>query len=39
MNRLFHSLRQLGKTINVAFSRLTEIQFEAPWAPQRSRCN
>jgi hypothetical protein len=39
MQTLFNSLRRLGQTINLAFCRLTEIQFEAPWAPQRSRCN
>lgn len=39
MRNLFTSLRQLGKAINFAFCRLTAIQFDAPWAPQRSRCN
>jgi hypothetical protein len=38
MQNLFQSIRQLGKTINFAFCRLTEIQFDAPWAQQRSRC-
>jgi hypothetical protein len=39
MSYLFHTLHRLGKTIDLAFCRLTEIQFEAPWTPQRSRCN
>ena len=39
MQTLFNSLRRLGQTINLAFCRLTEIQFEAPWSRQPSRCN
>lgn len=39
MSYLFHSLRQLGRAVNDALCRLNELQFEAPWAPQRSRCN
>ena len=39
MSYLFHNLRRFGEAINLAFCRLTEIQFDAPWAQQRSRCN
>lgn len=39
MPNVFQTLRRLGQTINFAFCRLTEIQFDAPWARQRSRCN
>jgi hypothetical protein len=39
MSYLFHSLRQFGKSLDFAFCRLTAIQFDAPWAPRRSRCN
>jgi hypothetical protein len=38
MQNVFKSLRQLGETISFALCRLNEIQFSAPWAPQRSRC-
>ena len=38
MQNLFKSLRRLGQTINLALCRLNEIQFSAPWNPQRSNC-
>jgi len=39
MSTFFHNLRRFGQSVNHAFCRLTEIQFDAPWAPRRSRCN
>ena len=38
MSHFLHHVRRLGQAINFAFCRLTEIQFDAPWAQQRSRC-
>jgi hypothetical protein len=38
MRRFFQPLRQLAETMRIGFCRLNEIQFSAPWAPQRSRC-
>lgn len=39
MRRFFKSLGRLAATIRVSLCRLNEIQFSAPWAPRRSRCN
>ena len=39
MRNFFHNLRRLGADFRLAMCKLNEIQFSAPWNPQRSRCN
>ena len=39
MRKLFNSIRRLAADFRLGMCRLNEIQFSAPWAPRRSRCN
>ena len=39
MRNFLSSLRRLAANFNLAMCKLNEIQFSAPWAPRRSRCN
>ena len=39
MKNIFASLRRLAAEIRFALCKLNEMQFSAPWAPRRSRCN
>jgi len=39
MRTVFATIRRFAETIRFGFCRLTEIQYSAPWAPRRSRCN
>jgi hypothetical protein len=39
MRSFFHNLRRLAAEFGYAMCRMNEIQFSAPWAPRRSRCN
>ena len=39
MRSFFASLRHLAAEIRLAMCKLNEMQFSAPWAPQRTRCN
>ena len=38
MRNLIAALRRLGDAIVFPLCKLNEIQFSAPWAPQRTRC-
>ncbi len=39
MKTIFRTLRRLAADFRLGMCRLNEIQFSAPWAPRRSRCN
>jgi hypothetical protein len=39
MRTFFHRLRQLAETIRIGLCRQNELDFSAPWAPRRQRCN
>jgi hypothetical protein len=39
MRAFFHNLRQFAETIRIGLCKMNEIQFNAPWAPRRSRCH
>ena len=39
MKSFFASLRHVAAEIRLAMCKLNELQFSAPWAPQRRRCN
>ena len=39
MRSFFTSLRHLSAEIRLAMCKLNEMNFSAPWAPQRTRCN
>jgi hypothetical protein len=36
---IVRAVRNLTETIRLGLCRLNEMQFEAPWAPRRSRCS
>ena len=38
MRNFIAALRRLGAAIDFSLCKLNEIQFSAPWNPQRSRC-
>ena len=38
MRNFFHTLSRLAADLRLAMCKLNEIQFSAPWNPQRSRC-
>lgn len=38
MTSIFNTLRRFAETLRFGFCRLTEIQYDAPWAAPRSRC-
>lgn len=38
MRSFFHTLRRMIADLSLAMCRMNEIQFDAPWAPRRSRC-
>jgi hypothetical protein len=38
MKNLFNAFRRLAADFRLAMCRLNEIQFDAPWNQQRSRC-
>jgi len=38
MKTILHTLARFAETVRFGFCRLTEIQFNAPWSTQRSRC-
>lgn len=39
MKTIFQTLRHLAADFRLAMCKMNEIQFSAPWAPRRSRCN
>ncbi len=39
MKTIIRTLRRLAADVGLAMCKLNEIQFSAPWAPRRSRCN
>jgi hypothetical protein len=39
MHTIITALRKLGATIHFSMCKLNEIQFSAPWAPARPRCD
>ena len=39
MKRILQTLHQLAADFRLGMCKLNEIQFSAPWAPRRSRCN
>jgi len=36
--KIIQTLRRLAADFRLGMCRLNEIQFSAPWAPQRTRC-
>jgi hypothetical protein len=38
MKTFFNAIARLAESLRYGFCRLTEIQFDAPWAERRSRC-
>ena len=39
MRSFFASLRHVAADFRLAMCKLNEMQFSAPWAPRRTRCN
>jgi len=39
IRHLIAAFRDVKQTILVGLCKLNEIQFDAPWAPRRSRCS
>jgi hypothetical protein len=38
MHSFLQTLRRITADFRLAMCRMNEIQFDAPWAPRRSRC-
>jgi len=36
---IIRAVRNVTETIRIGLCKLNEIQFDAPWAPRRSRCS
>lgn len=39
IRNIIRAVRNVTETIRIGLCKLNEIQFDAPWAPRRSRCS